>query len=232
VRYVKEHGVSFHIAGILFGISRERVRQKWRALYGDEVPPTIVSSHERSEAKDRCVRLLMERDPASMSVASDILMDRGIIHTGIIESMQDIRDPHVFLGEGRLLDLKVTVDGETKHYWAMLKPGDLGFGPHRFTVTNRAPPIRQEQLDEGKTRIVPISNDAWQVQQHNGGTIRTLPTREEARRFALEYEREHTTQYPKQQFHPVPHGIFAVETHVASEDDEDEVRSWIDKWWR
>jgi len=48
--------VSFQDAGKMFGISRERVRQKWRALYGDEVPPTIVASRERAEAIARLAR--------------------------------------------------------------------------------------------------------------------------------------------------------------------------------
>lgn len=48
-RYAKEHQVSLFEAARHFGISRERVRQKWRHIFGDE--PTPVQKYQDQRAQ-------------------------------------------------------------------------------------------------------------------------------------------------------------------------------------
>ncbi len=46
-RYVREHGGTLIEAARLFGLSRERVRQKWRDLFGDAELPSREAQRQR-----------------------------------------------------------------------------------------------------------------------------------------------------------------------------------------
>ena len=48
-RYARVHEVSLAEAARRFGVSRERVRQKWRDLFGDEPTPTQEARSRRAE---------------------------------------------------------------------------------------------------------------------------------------------------------------------------------------
>lgn len=99
-RYAKEHDVSLAEAARQFGISRERVRQSWRDLFGDE--PTPVQ-----KAQDQRVQTVAKLAEQGLSPA-EIASDTGIAHNTVCDIRDRIGIPMV---SGKT---KVAVTDETK----------------------------------------------------------------------------------------------------------------------